>query len=315
MTKNQARSSRFGPALRASRLAAGLSMATLAQRAGGLTKMAVAQVEGGGGRLDTLLHLAEALGLAVTGRGLPSGDDALGLRLATLRRVRGFSQRAAARRAGISTPTITAIEAAKPGVHVATVERFAAALGASLMLVCKDTMSPWYSASGVDYWTTPLDLAQALASAVGGSFDLDAASPGPSASPIPARRHYTMADDGLTQPWRGVVFLNPPYGRAVAQWIAKASTEVSDSRAHMVVALLPSNTDTAYWHDHIEGHAAYRRFLRGRLRFGNAENGATFGSVIVVWGGQADDHSRIDAALSAWELNRRASVGPGSAPQ
>ena len=82
-----------------------------------------------------------------------------------------------------------------------------------------------------------------------------------------SRVHYTAEDDGLSLPWHGVVFVNPPYGRELPRWVAKARSEVERGIAKVVVALIPARTDTHYWHDHVAGKADVY-FLRGRLRFG-----------------------------------------------
>lgn len=63
-------------------------------------------------------------------------------------------------------------------------------------------------------WLTPPDLIEAL-----GPFDLD-----PCAAPEPrpwdtAREHWTK--DGLDRKWRGMVWMNPPYGREVGVWMKK----------------------------------------------------------------------------------------------
>src|SRR5206468_1220707 len=58
-----------------------------------------------------------------------------------------------------------------------------------------------------DEWFTPPEIFDAL----GLEFDLDPCSPGPGHW-VPARKVYTAADDGLRQPWDGLVFMNPPFG-------------------------------------------------------------------------------------------------------
>lgn len=58
-----------------------------------------------------------------------------------------------------------------------------------------------------DDWYTP----PAIFDALGLTFDLDPCSPGPDHW-VPARRVYTKQDDGLAQPWEGLVFMNPPFG-------------------------------------------------------------------------------------------------------
>ena len=65
-------------------------------------------------------------------------------------------------------------------------------------------------------------------------------------------------------PWRGTVFVNPPFGRALPKWIENAHREVELGRAVTVVALIPARTDTRWWHDHIVRHADVW-LLKGRL--------------------------------------------------
>lgn len=53
---------------------------------------------------------------------------------------------------------------------------------------------------------------------MGIEFELDVASPPGGIPWIPAKRFYTMADDGLSQPWEGRVWMNPPYSD-VEPWV------------------------------------------------------------------------------------------------
>lgn len=82
------------------------------------------------------------------------------------------------------------------------------------------------------------------------------------------------------------MFCNPPYGRAIADWVRKGYEE-SRKPGTTVVMLIPSRTDTAYFHDWIFGKASEVRFLRGRLKFtdedGNGEDAAPFPSAAIVW--------------------------------
>jgi phage N-6-adenine-methyltransferase len=125
-------------------------------------------------------------------------------------------------------------------------------------------------------WATPADLFARL-DAQNGPFTLD-----PCATPENAKcaAYFTRADDGLAQPWTGRVFLNPPYGREIGQWVKKAH-EAARTTAEVVVCLLPARTDTRWWHEHCAG--AEVDFLPGRLRFGNATCGAPFPSAVVVF--------------------------------
>ena len=95
-------------------------------------------------------------------------------------------------------------------------------------------------------------------------------------------KYYTEKDDGLSKSWAGeVVFCNPPYGREIMKWIKKAYEE-SQSPNTTVVMLIPSRTDTSYWHDYVM-RASEIIFVRGRLKFGNSKNSAPFPSAVVVF--------------------------------
>ncbi len=100
--------------------------------------------------------------------------------------------------------------------------------------------------------------------------------------------YYTKEDDGLSKEWTGkTVFVNPPYGREIKDWVRK-SKEEGDQKDTVVVMLIPARTDTRYWHDYIFPSATEIRFLKGRIRFeditGKAKNSAPFPSAIVVFG-------------------------------
>jgi len=93
---------------------------------------------------------------------------------------------------------------------------------------------------------------------------------------------FTIKEDGLKQDWsKDVVFMNPPYGGNTRDWIIKALGE--SKKGAVVVCLLVSATDRSYWHDYIFPHASQIRFLRGRLRFGDADSTAPFASAIVIF--------------------------------
>ena len=104
------------------------------------------------------------------------------------------------------------------------------------------------------------------------------------ASPTNAKvsRYFTEEDDGLTQDWSNdVCWMNPPYGRELKLWVEKARHEAE--RGATVVAIIPARTDTAYFHDHIFGHAEIR-FLRGRVKFllhGEVIGSSPFPSAII----------------------------------
>lgn len=137
-----------------------------------------------------------------------------------------------------------------------------------------DKMAVHYS-SQTDEWATPPDLFAAVASEF--AFGLDVCALPSSAK---CERYFTPEHDGLTQDWTGTCWMNPPYGATIARWVAKAHE--SAEHGATVVCLVPARTDTGWWWDHCR-HAEIR-FLRGRLRFGDADTGAPFPSALVIFG-------------------------------
>jgi len=86
---------------------------------------------------------------------------------------------------------------------------------------------------------------------------------------------YDLEQDGLKEPWRGRVFMNPPYIEAKL-WIPKAVTEAQRPGVEFVVGLLPARSDTVVFHKYIwdRKRGQFREgvevdFLPGRLRFGS----------------------------------------------
>jgi len=136
----------------------------------------------------------------------------------------------------------------------------------------KDVM--WSSASCE--WETPQDIFDELDEVF--RFTLD-----PCATPSNAKcnLYYTVEDDGLSKSWTGHhVFMNPPYGREIAKWVRKAYLE-SLNPDTVVVCLLPSRTDTHWFHEYCAKGEIW--FVKGRLKFGGAKNSAPFPSMIVIF--------------------------------
>jgi len=94
-------------------------------------------------------------------------------------------------------------------------------------------------------------------------------------------KFFSPEDDGLSKHWEGVCWMNPPYGREIGKWMKKAYESSLDGA--VVVCLVPSRTDTKWWHDYaMRGDI---RFIKGRLKFGDARNSAPFPSAVVVFRG------------------------------
>lgn len=137
-------------------------------------------------------------------------------------------------------------------------------------------MNPVMYSSASDLWETPQDLFDKLNEEFHFTLDVCALPENAKCS-----KFYTPQGNGLLQPWEGTCWCNPPYGRDVGKWVQKAYESAVNGAT--VVMLLPARTDTRWFHDYIWGYAEVR-FIKGRLKFGNAVNPAPFPSMIVVFG-------------------------------
>ena len=122
-------------------------------------------------------------------------------------------------------------------------------------------------------WETPQYLFDGLNAEFG--FDLDVCA---TAATAKCRRFFSLEDDALSKLWAGVCWMNPPYGRQIEQWM-RIAVESALAGA-LVVCLVPARTDTRWWHQYATRGEI--RYLRGRLKFGQAVNSAPFPSAIVV---------------------------------
>ena len=135
--------------------------------------------------------------------------------------------------------------------------------------------------SKTDLWATPQNFFDRLDSEF--NFTLDPCSDGNNNK---CKRYFTKEDDGLVQDWSGEsVFMNPPYGRVIGDWIKKAYKE--SLKGATVVCLIPSRTDTKYWHEYVM-KAEEIRFVKGRLKFGDSSNSAPFPSAVVIFRNNCD---------------------------
>ena len=246
----------LGSELRKHRKARDITQGELAAQVR-LSERTLRLLEQGRGNLTSWRTILEHLRLELVGRNLPAGPT-LGKRLASLRRHRGMSQRELAVLIKVTQPTIVALERRDSG-RLSTLEKVLVALGAGVYLAAKGQTRAFYTHAGnssmSETWETPRALLETLVT-VFGRFDLDPCAPRKTRARVKARVHLTQEDDGLSLPWHGTVFVNPPYGRTLSSWVAKAHREVQEGRARTVVALLPARPDTSYWHAHVAGHAA-----------------------------------------------------------
>src|SRR5215470_16136369 len=258
-------------------------------------------LEHGRGNLSSFWQVLSTLNLDIVGRNLPSGQH-IGERIVTLRKRKGMSQRALASIIETTQPTLITLEKQSRG-RLQTLDRVLVALGAGAYLAPTGAQQSFYTHAGnsstSENWETPKELLEPLYS-VFGIFDLDPCSPTSDGRTtfVKARTYFTEADDGLSLPWFGTVYMNPPYGRSIHHWTAKAKAEVAQGNAELVIGLIPARPDTSYWHRDVAGSASVF-FLRGRLRFGEANQVAPFPSCLVVWGSSDDLLTELKAAFPA----------------
>lgn len=112
-------------------------------------------------------------------------------------------------------------------------------------------------AGGSPEWYTPPHIFGAL----GLEFDLDpCAPPLPKASWLPVRERYSPPVDGFALPWRGRVWLNPPYATETARWVGRLAEHGNG------IALVFARTDTPWFQGAVElAHLVC--FPAGRVEF------------------------------------------------
>ena len=145
-----------------------------------------------------------------------------------------------------------------------------------------------YKSSADDTWTTPRSFFDKLNSEF--AFTLDAAALESSAlCPLWYGLDHQQEDwrDAFQRNWQndaqGNIWLNPPYGKTIKDWMKKANLEASRGGG-AIVCLVPSRTDTTWWHESCIHHEI--RFIKGRLKFGQQKNAAPFPSAVVIMRGE-----------------------------
>lgn len=141
-----------------------------------------------------------------------------------------------------------------------------------------------FSSKHYDY-ETPLELFNVLNAEF--HFTLDVCASMVNAK---VRNFWTKAEDGLSHSWvNEICWMNPPYGKALPEWMRKAKHEAHHNQA-TVVALVPCRTDTRWFWDYCIDEEI--RLIKGRLRFKRGlydskptakDFGAPFPSMIVIF--------------------------------
>lgn len=149
-----------------------------------------------------------------------------------------------------------------------------------------------------DDWYTPPAIFEAL----GETFDLDPCSPG-AGHWVPADHVFTIDDDGLSQPWSGFVFMNPPFGgrNGHVPWLEKFLAHGNG------IAIVRAYTSSAWFHEHaVKTHCML--FPRGKTKFirpdGSIGKAPGHGVVLLGMGEracQAMERSRLGLCLRLLE--------------
>jgi len=145
-------------------------------------------------------------------------------------------------------------------------------------------MSQGYMPAAVtDLWSSPKHIVDMVRERHG-LIICDPASDGNNSTADSIRGHYfTKEDDGLAQDWIGTLtYINPPYGRGLINWVSKAIEQFENGNSETIVMLLPSRSDTKWFHLLYEHWNCKIEFIKGRLKFGTSTNSAPFPSIIVT---------------------------------
>lgn len=126
-------------------------------------------------------------------------------------------------------------------------------------------------------WITPKYILEAL-----GEFDFDPCACIPQPWPT-AKRMLTRTDNGLTAPWNGRIWLNPPYGTQIREWMLRMAQHDNG------IALVPPRTETKWFFESVWGKARALLFIQGRVKFhyptGEISKGSTpMPSCLIAYG-------------------------------
>ena len=139
----------------------------------------------------------------------------------------------------------------------------------------KITTSVMFS-SDTDLWSTPKYFFDELDNEFNFTLDVCANSDNAKCS-----KYFDKEMNGLEKDWTGNVWCNPPYGREIVKWVKKASEEIEKDYCNKIVMLVPSRTDTNWWHQYVINEKV--RFIKGRLKFGGHSNSAPFPSAVIIY--------------------------------
>lgn len=151
-----------------------------------------------------------------------------------------------------------------------------------------------YSSASAE-WETPQELFEQLNKEF--EFDVDVCA---TAENTKCKEFFSPQQDGLSKPWEGVAWMNPPYGREICEWMHKAYDE-AECGSGTIVCLVPAHTDTKWWHDWVM-KATEIRLIKGRLKFNDSKNSAPFPSAIVIF--EKNNVNKEAVKVTAFEVRK-----------
>lgn len=319
----------FGLAILETRKSKGLSRAMLAQKAGIASSALTAMELRGSGTVVQMEKVTQALDIRWSG--LPRSKS-LGSSVKQLRERKGWSQEKLCQRAGVSIPALIRVESMdrrvgvmtkgtakkqlakrlrrpprQVSVQITTLSRCLEVLAPN-MRVKREKASLWVYESK-DSRLTPKQFLTRLRKVLGRPIDCDPC--GHPAAHVKARTIYMEQDDGLTQPWHGTVFVNPPYSK-MASFLRKARAEWDAGHCRCIAMLLPYRLHTFVWAETLLG-VTDTFLIIGRVNFvePNGKETSPFANALVIFGA---DKSMIQRALNnlyCVHLPRNARIGTG----
>lgn len=149
--------------------------------------------------------------------------------------------------------------------------------------------------SGENEWYTPDEILNLARETLGG-IDLDPASSAIANERVRASMFYTKDDDGLSKPWSGRVWMNPPYAQPLIGDFAEAVASKYEAREIDAACVLVNNATETRWFQRMLELASAVCFLRGRVKFvspsGEANGAPLQGQAVIYFGGKKDEFCR-----------------------